>query len=248
MVRAGGKGAVLKPIFEEVALTGSTNADLLGRAEQGAPEGLWLRAAAQDGGRGRMGRTWESVTGNLFASTIVRLRASDPPASTLAFVAALAAYDAVQQIAPEVAVQIKWPNDLLSLNGAKLCGMLLERAGDAVVVGFGLNLVSHPQGLERSVTDLAALGAHPPHPQAVVEILANAFAIWLERWRMGGVPGVIQSWQKVAHPIGTALTANLPDGSIEEGLYAGLTDDGALQLRLADGSIRAIHAGDVFVI
>jgi BirA family biotin operon repressor/biotin-[acetyl-CoA-carboxylase] ligase len=195
-----------------------------------------------------MGRTWESPTGNVLASTIVRIHASDPPASTLAFVAALAVYDAVMLIAPEVTVQIKWPNDLLSSDGAKLCGMLLERAGDAVVVGIGLNLVSHPKGLERPVTDLVALGARPPHPQAVVEILANAFAIWLDRWRMGGMSGVAQSWQKIAHPVGTALTANLPDGSVEEGLYAGLTDDGALQLRLADGSIRAIHAGDVFLI
>lgn len=195
-----------------------------------------------------MGRTWESPTGNLLASTIVRMRASDPPASTLTFVAALAAHDTVQQIAPEVAVQIKWPNDLLSGDGAKLCGMLLERAGDAVVVGVGLNLVSHPQGLARPATDLVALGTRPPHPQAAVEILANAFSIWLDRWRMGGMRGVAQSWQKVAHPIGTALTVNMPDGGVEQGLYAGLSDDGALQLRLADGSIRAIHAGDVFLI
>jgi BirA family transcriptional regulator, biotin operon repressor / biotin---[acetyl-CoA-carboxylase] ligase len=195
-----------------------------------------------------MGRTWESPTGNLLASTIVRVRASDPPASTLAFVAALAVYGTLQQIAPELAVKIKWPNDLLSKNGEKLCGMLLERAGDAVVVGVGLNLISHPQGLERPATDLRALGGRPPHPQAVVEILANAFSIWLERWRMGGMRGVAQSWQKVAHPIGTALTTNLPDGSVQEGLYGGLSDDGALQLRLADGSIRAIHAGDVFLI
>lgn len=194
-----------------------------------------------------MGRSWESRTGNLFASTIVRVHASDPPASTLAFVAALAVFDTVQQIAPEVPVQIKWPNDLLS-NGAKICGMLLERAGDAVVVGIGLNLVSHPQGLDRPVTDLTALGGHPPHPQAVVEILANAFAIWIERWRMGRMRGIVQSWQKLAHTVGTALTVNLPDGTCEEGLYAGLSDDGALQLRLADGSIRAIHAGDVFLI
>ncbi len=195
-----------------------------------------------------MGRAWESPTGNLLASTIVRIRADDPPASTLAFVAALAVYDTVQIIAPEVPVQIKWPNDLLSKDGAKLCGMLLERAGDAVVVGIGLNLVSHPQELARAVTDLTALGARPLHPQAVVEILADTFAIWIGRWRMGGMRGVTQSWQKVAHPIGTALAANLPDGSVEEGLYVGLSEDGALQLRLADGSIRAIHAGDVFLI
>jgi BirA family transcriptional regulator, biotin operon repressor / biotin---[acetyl-CoA-carboxylase] ligase len=248
VVGASGKGLVLTPIFEEVAVTGSTNADLLERAAQGTAEGFWLRAAIQDSGRGRMGRTWESPAGNLFASTIVRVNVGDPPAPTLAFVAALAVFDTIQLIAPEVTVQIKWPNDLLSMDGAKLCGMLLERNGDAVVVGIGLNLISHPQGLERPVTDLTTLGASPPHPQAVVEILANAFAIWIGRWRMGGMRGVSQSWQKLAHPVGTALTANLPDGSVAEGLYAGLSDDGALQLRLADGAIRAIHAGDVFLI
>jgi BirA family transcriptional regulator, biotin operon repressor / biotin---[acetyl-CoA-carboxylase] ligase len=195
-----------------------------------------------------MGRAWESPPGNLFASTIVRLRESDPPASTLAFVAALAVHDTVQQIVPEIAVQIKWPNDVLSTDGAKLCGMLLERTGDAVVVGVGLNLLSHPQGLPRPVTNLAALGGCPPHPQAVVEILANAFSIWVDRWRISGMPGIAQSWQKFAHPAGTALVANLSDGSAEEGLYAGISDDGALQLRLANGSIRAIHAADVFLL
>jgi BirA family transcriptional regulator, biotin operon repressor / biotin---[acetyl-CoA-carboxylase] ligase len=195
-----------------------------------------------------LGRHWESPDGNLLASTIVRIREVDPPASTLAFVAALAAHDTVAQVAPGVPVQIKWPNDLLSGDGAKLCGMLLERTGDAVVVGIGLNLVSHPQGLERRVTDLASLGALPPQPQAVLEILANAFAIWLDRWRMGGMRGIAQNWQKVAHPVGTAVIVNLPDGSAEQGLYAGLGEDGALQLRLADGTIRAIHAADVFLV
>lgn len=229
-------------------LTGSTNADLLQRAAQGAPEGLWLRADRQDNGRGRMGRTWDSPTGNMFASTIVRLRPDDPPASTLAFVSALAVHDCIGQIAPEIAVQIKWPNDLLSKDGAKLCGILLERIDSAIVVGVGLNLVWHPPGLDRPVTDLKTLGALPPHPQAVVEILANAFAIWLDRWRLGGMAAIAASWQKLAHSVGTAVAVNLPNGVQEHGLYTGLTDDGALQLRLADGTIRAIHAADVFLV
>jgi BirA family transcriptional regulator, biotin operon repressor / biotin---[acetyl-CoA-carboxylase] ligase len=195
-----------------------------------------------------MGRTWESPTGNLFASTIVRLRPDNPPPSTLAFVTALAAHDCIGEIAPEIALQIKWPNDLLSKDGAKLCGILLERIDDAIVVGIGLNLVWHPPGLERPVVDLKTLGALPPHPQAVVEILADAFAIWLERWRVGGMSAIASSWQKLAHKMGTAVAVNLPTGEQEHGLYAGLSDDGALQLRLADGTIRAIHAADVFLV
>jgi BirA family biotin operon repressor/biotin-[acetyl-CoA-carboxylase] ligase len=246
--RDGRKGFVLTPIFEQVSITGSTNADLIARVAAGAPEGLWLRADAQDGGRGRMGRSWESPVGNLFASTIVRLRPLDPPPPTLAFIAVLAAYDTVAQIAPEVAIMIKWPNDLLSANGAKLCGILLERSGDAVIIGIGLNLTDHPEGLERPVTDLKTLSANPPHPQAATEILADAFGQWLRRWRDGGLAAILRAWQARAHPSGTALSVGLPSGEQMEGLYCGLTDDGALQLRLADGSIRAIHAADVFLI
>ena len=70
-----------------------------------APEGLWLRADAQDSGRGRLGRQWMSEPGNVFASTIVRLRPADPASSTLAFVAGLAAHETLRQIAPEIAIQ-----------------------------------------------------------------------------------------------------------------------------------------------
>lgn len=218
------------------------------RAAQGVPEGLWLRADAQVGGRGRLGRQWESPAGNLFASTIVRLRDTDPAPSTLAFVTALAAHDMVRQIAPHVAIQIKWPNDLLSADGHKLCGILLERAGDAIVIGIGVNLVWHPDNIGRKVSDLRDLGATPPNPQAAVEILAEIFRRWLAIWRNTGLSAIIRQWEVYAHPNGSAIGANLPDGEVLHGLYAGLSDDGALQLRLADGSIRAIHAADVFLV
>ena len=242
------EGALLTPIFEEVALTGSTNADLLLRAAQGAPEGLWLRADAQDGGRGRLGRSWESPKGNLFASTIVRLRDTDPSPAGLAFVTAVAAYDAVRHMAPQVDIRLKWPNDILAHDGSKLCGILLERAADAVVVGIGLNLVWHPHNLDRKVSDLFTLGATPPDAQTAVEIVAEAFARYLNVWRLSGLGTIVRHWDAHAHPRGTALSAKLPDGEEVNGLYTGLDDDGALRLRLADGSIRAIHAADVFLI
>lgn len=195
-----------------------------------------------------MGRRWETADGNLFASTIVRVSSKDPPAASLAFVAALAAYDTAQKIAPEAVIQIKWPNDLLTADGAKFCGMLLERSGDAVIIGIGINLFTHPPGLERAVTDLRTAGAHPPHAQAVVEILGEAMHRWLQRWRNGGVAAILKDWQERAHPPGTALIVNLPGGDTLKGEYAGLDEDGALQLRLANGEIHAIHAADVFLI
>jgi BirA family transcriptional regulator, biotin operon repressor / biotin---[acetyl-CoA-carboxylase] ligase len=195
-----------------------------------------------------MGRVWDSASGNLYASTIVRLRPNDPAAPTLAFLAALSAYDAIRIIAPDCPIMIKWPNDILATSGAKLCGILLERADDAVVVGVGINLTCHPDNMDRPVTSLSALGANPPYPQAVVEILADAFTHWVARWRIEGLTAIWVAWHERAHPLDTALQVNLSLGEQYQGLYRGLSPDGALQLRLADGSIRAIHAADIFLI
>ena len=226
--------------IETVLETGSTNDDLIARAAAGAPEGLWLRAEVQTGGKGRQGRAWMSPPGNLYASTLVRLRAGDPPAPTLALVSAVALHEAVSIYAP--GVRIKWPNDLLA-EGAKLAGILLERSGDAVVVGVGVNLAHHPDGLDRPVTSLARLTGAATDAGAFVELLADTFARWLGRWRGEGVGPIRRAWLAAAHPVGTALSTSEGDG-----LFDGLDEDGALRLRLADGSSRIIHAGDVFLI
>ncbi|RZL52832.1 MAG: biotin--[acetyl-CoA-carboxylase] ligase, partial [Sphingomonas sp.] len=136
-----------------VAETGSTNADMRLLARQGAEEGLWLRAERQTAGKGRLGRQWVSEPGNLYASTLVRLRPADPAPATLALVAAVALHRAVGVFLPDAA-RLKWPNDLL-LGDAKLSGILLERSEDAVVVGIGVNLAHHPDLPDRATTSLA---------------------------------------------------------------------------------------------
>jgi BirA family biotin operon repressor/biotin-[acetyl-CoA-carboxylase] ligase len=209
-------------------------------ARDGAPEGIWLRAERQTGGKGRQGRAWASPPGNLHASTLVRLQPDDPPAPTLALVAAVALHEVVAIYAP--GTQIKWPNDLL-FDGAKLAGILLEREGDAVIVGVGVNLAGHPDSLGRPATSLAALGGMAPEPGPFLEILARNFSRWLARWRERGLAPVRAAWLAAAHPLGTALVT--PEG---EGLFEGLDDTGALRLRLADGALGIIHAGDVFLL
>jgi BirA family transcriptional regulator, biotin operon repressor / biotin---[acetyl-CoA-carboxylase] ligase len=226
-------------LIETVAETGSTNDDLLARAAAGAPEGLWLRAERQTGGRGRQGRVWRSPPGNLYASTLVRLRPADPPASTLALAAAVALHDAAA--ADLMRVSIKWPNDLMA-GQAKLAGILLERAGDAVVIGFGANLAHHPHGLDRPVTSLKALTGAAPDAQTFADKLAATFARRLAEWRRG-LAAIRSAWLAAAHPVGTMLST--PEG---EGRFDGLDDGGALRLRRADGTIRTIHAGEVFLI
>jgi BirA family biotin operon repressor/biotin-[acetyl-CoA-carboxylase] ligase len=222
-----------------VAETGSTNDDVAVLAREGALEGVWLRAGRQSGGRGRQGRAWISPAGNLHASTLVRLRAEDPAAPTLALVAAVALHEVVSIYAPGAV--IKWPNDLL-FNGAKLAGILLERQGDAVIVGFGVNLAHHPDGLDRLATSLRQLAGMTPEPAPFLGILSRDFSRWLWRWRDEGLAPIREAWLEAAHPLGSALSTAEGDG-----LFDGLTQDGSLRLRLADGSVRVIHAGDVFL-
>jgi BirA family biotin operon repressor/biotin-[acetyl-CoA-carboxylase] ligase len=213
-------------------------------ARGGAPEGVWLRAERQSAGRGRQGRAWESPAGNLYISTLIRLRPSDPPAATLALVAAVALEEAVRTFG--VSAILKWPNDLL-IDGAKLSGILLERTEDAVVIGLGVNLAHCPEGLDRAATSMRVYGP-APDPQIFAETLAESFERWVARWRGEGLGPVRERWLDRAHPAGTALTARLADGSAVDGLFDGLTRDGALILRLADGTQRVIHAGDVFLL
>lgn len=195
-----------------------------------------------------MGRAWASPRGNFYGSTIVRPLASDPALASLAFVAAIALHDTLARLAPDVRAFIKWPNDLM-VDGAKLSGILLERAGDgAVVIGMGVNLAFHPTDLPRPVTSLAALGAPVPDVDSFQFELADRFAAWLAMWRGEGLAAICAEWLCRAHPIGTPLSVSEANGQVTQGAFDGLAADGALQLRLADGQVRAIHAGDVFLV
>lgn len=219
---------------------------MLAMGRDGAPEGTWLRAENQTGGKGRSGRQWISPPGNLYATTLVRLQPSDPSAPSLALVAAIALHEIASAYAQGRALTIKWPNDLLH-DGAKLAGILLEREGDNVVVGIGVNLAHHPDLQDRPTTSVASFTDAEPDPAGFLTDLAQSFERWLGIWRGAGLSAIRAEWLGRAHPIGTALSAALPQEQFD-GLFDGLDETGALCLRLADGSVRVIQAGDVFLL
>lgn len=235
-------------MIEFVQETGSTNSDLARRLREGenVAEGHWRVADRQVAGRGRQGREWFDGTGNFMGSTVVHKRAGDPPVSTLSLVAGLALYEvAASLLADPLHLSLKWPNDLL-FGRAKLAGILLEGEGASVIVGVGVNLSVTPPVQGREVTAFAEHGPAPAR-DLFAERLAAQFALDLERWRTYGLEPIIARWQAVGHKIGTSLTVHDPDGSLVSGEFGGLAADGSLNLRLADGSTRAIHAGDVIL-
>ena len=230
-------------VIRFVTETGSTNSDLAAQVRAGevVAEGHWLVADRQVAGRGRQGRSWFDGSGNFMGSTAVRISPRDPAPATLALVAGVAAYEAVSAVLAEPdKLRLKCPNDLM------LGGILLEREGDRIIVGMGVNLAAAPDLPDRKTVALAELGPAPDRDM-FARTLAEAFDLELERWRTYGLEPLTRRWASVAHPPGTRLTVQPPGEERIEGAFAGLTPDGALSLRLADGSTRAIHAGDVML-
>lgn len=227
--------------------TGSTNADLLAalRAGERVAEGNWLVAERQTAGRGRQGRAWFDGAGNFMGSTVVRLSPDDPPPASFALAAGLAVYAAVLPLLSDpVPLALKWPNDV-TYGGAKLAGILLEREGEVLVLGIGVNLAQAPAIEGRATVALSALGPAPSR-DLFAPALAASLATELERWRSYGTDPLVRRWQVAAHPPGTPLTVAPPGEPPLTGVFDGLAGDGALRLRLADGSSRVMHAGDVF--
>ena len=140
---------------------------------------------------------------------------------------------------PGLPLMLKWPNDLL-LGMSKLAGILLERSGDRVVAGFGVNLGSAPRLSDR---DAAALNG-ALLPQAFAPLLAGSFARMLTLWRSSEPDAFAQAWLARAHPIGTHLTVHGGSGDKVSGTFDGIEPDGALRLR-RNGDVEVIRAGDV---
>jgi BirA family transcriptional regulator, biotin operon repressor / biotin---[acetyl-CoA-carboxylase] ligase len=233
-------------LIEYISQTGSTNADLAARlrSRELVPEGHWLVTNRQSAGRGRQGREWFDDAGNFMGSTVVHHRFGDPEPATLALLAGLALHETISKnLAPAHQSMLKWPNDVM-IGQAKLAGILLEREGEAVIVGIGVNLISAPKLPDRDTAALSDFGLAPSR-DAFAADLAHSFDLELTRWRNFGLDPIISRWLAVAHPIGTPLSTGEPGETPLTGTFAGLSRDGALQLRLADGTERVIHAGEI---
>jgi BirA family biotin operon repressor/biotin-[acetyl-CoA-carboxylase] ligase len=171
----------------------------------------------------------------------VAVTPGDPHAASLSLAAGVALIRAAEVAAPATGLMLKWPNDLL-MGGAKLGGILLERNGDRLVAGFGLNLAKAPEidgGATAALASIALVS-----PRSFAPILAGSFARALDLWRTDS-QRLTTAWMESAHPIGTMLSVHASAGEQVEGKFDGLEPDGAMRLLLADGTSWTIHAGDV---
>jgi BirA family biotin operon repressor/biotin-[acetyl-CoA-carboxylase] ligase len=225
----------------------STNAEALALAGRGERGPLWVTAGRQTGGRGRRGRTWVSEPGNLFATLLLTDAAPPEHWPELAFVAALAIHDAVAETASALRPQlfIKWPNDLL-LAGKKFSGILIEGESErgAVVVGIGVNCVSHPSGTDYPATDVATAGAAVT-AEVLFATLSAKMLGRLAQWNAGEHFSTIRAdWLARAAGRGDNIRLRLADQELV-GRFDDIDEAGRLVLSLPDGGRKSITAGDV---
>jgi BirA family biotin operon repressor/biotin-[acetyl-CoA-carboxylase] ligase len=228
----------------------STNEEARRLAATGERGPLWIMADRQTKGRGRRGKSWETLSGNLAASLLLRPTKTARECAQLSFVAALAVSDLVCACLPGSEVRIKWPNDVLA-EERKIAGILLESAAGAgdrlerLVVGIGINLAQCPAETEFPATSLAALGCAGLAPLEACTRLAGLWAQWYGKWEANGFAAIRATWLSRAAWLGTPVRARLAGGETT-GVFEGIDESGALLLRESTTHTRRIAAGEVF--
>jgi BirA family biotin operon repressor/biotin-[acetyl-CoA-carboxylase] ligase len=250
-------GSRLYTAVDVVTQTGSTNADLLAAARSGAPAGTVLVAERQTAGRGRLDRSWQSEPGATLTYSVLLRPARVPPACRgwLPLLTGVAVASAVRTSAG-VDASLKWPNDVLAAAGAperagKLAGILAEQAGDAIVVGIGLNVsAGHDELPSRQATSLWLEGAADVRREDILVAMLRELEQWYLRWADGPAPGdpeacgLRAAYLRACSTVGQEVRVELPGGGALAGRACDVDTVGRLLVRAIDG-MHAVSAGDV---
>jgi BirA family transcriptional regulator, biotin operon repressor / biotin---[acetyl-CoA-carboxylase] ligase len=209
-----------------------------------------LVAEAQTAGRGRMGRHWVSAPGSALTFSVLLRPAAVPPASRgwTPLLAGVAVARAVRA-QTKVAAWLKWPNDV-QVDGAKLAGILAEQAGDAIVVGIGINVSSGRDELPvKGATSLAAEGAAGTAAGRLLAGVLGEMERWYLAWTgtLGDATscGLRQEYQQLCGTLGRQVRVSLPGGEIVAGQAAEVDGAGRLVVRSPSSGLVPVSAGDV---
>jgi BirA family transcriptional regulator, biotin operon repressor / biotin---[acetyl-CoA-carboxylase] ligase len=234
--------------LEVVPEIGSTNAALVAAAASDEPEGAVLVAEHQVAGRGRLDRVWTSPPrAGLTVSFLLR---PDVPAARrgwLPLLTGVALAEAVGEVTG-VRASLKWPNDLLALDGRKLAGILAESSGTAVVVGVGLNVSTTADELPDTGTSLSGVTGATVDRAPVLLGFLRAVERRYRRWTAAlGDPvssGLAADYLAWSSTVGSEVVVSLPDGATLEGTARAVDWDGRLVVATPEGQVE-LASGDV---
>ena len=234
----------------------STNTYLLQRLSKGdaIPSGYVLAAREQTAGRGRYRRQWIArANENLTFSFFLITKAAFPQLASLPIAIALGIADMLE--IHGLNAQTKWPNDVL-INGAKICGMLLERSdqkhpdGAAIVTGIGLNVnmdATSAALIDRPATSMRLETGRDYDLENALAQLLSTIAPWIDRWESAGFAALRTAWERRCIYLGEQISVG-EGADVKTGTLEGFGDHGQLLLCGTDGRVREFWAGDVAAI
>ncbi len=248
--------------YEDLDSTNEEAKRLVASGERGP---LWIRADRQTSGRGRQGRSWTSLTGNLTTTGLYSFNAPAAHLAQLGFAAGLAVLDLVDHYIQPGLACLKWPNDVL-IQGKKVAGVLLDSGNFGqentwCAIGIGLNLCAHPPYLTRgeeerkgSVLQATHIGEYlrpphttPPSPGPALDRLIPAFEYWRICWERDGFEPLRKAWLDRAYGLGQKAVLHLGAGGELEAVIETIDHTGALIVCSAGGRKKTIQAGDIML-
>ncbi len=221
----------------------STNVEARRRLEAGEiTRATLIYAGLQSSGRGRFLRRWESPKGNVYATFVIK----EELFSFLGYVISFSIMESLLRLGlAEEKIELKWPNDVL-ISGKKVSGILIETCKEYLIIGIGINVISHPE-LGRGnykATDLKAEGLELDRDD-VVKMLSLSLMNNIERYKAEGFDELRQAWLNKAYNLGKEIEVRNLNNSVR-GIFKGIDETGALLLEEENGKERKVLVGDVF--
>lgn len=204
----------------------STNQYLLDHAQRGSSGWICL-AEQQTAGRGRRGRAWFSAYGtSIMCSMLWRFLPEILDVSGLSIAVGVMVAQALRNYGVQGGLQLKWPNDVL-FTGRKLVGILLERRGENIVIGFGLN-VNLPKPLDASYIDLTEIVGRPvTERNYLTGLILNELLNRLPEYESQGLSTFMETWRQSDFLTGKDVTVHTPE-KIILGKAQGINEHGEL--------------------
>ncbi len=228
--------------FDKVASTMEIAKDL---AHKGCSNFTVVIAGRQEKGRGRLDRAWMSDPGGLYFTIVLRPQIPIVLSSRVSFLASLTLARTLRE-GYEVDARLKWPNDIL-VNERKISGMLTEMEAEAdrvsfINIGIGINVNNDPSGSVAQASSLIKILGKPISRKALLSRFLDEFE---SRMQQADFDGIVSEWKKNTVTLNRNVRI-VTNRETTEGIAVDVDDNGALILKLADGSQKKILYGDCF--
>ncbi|ABV84849.1 biotin--[acetyl-CoA-carboxylase] ligase [Rickettsia massiliae] len=223
-------------------------------------------AKSQTNGRGRSGKNWQSRSGNLHVSLLIKPDKELELLPQLSFVTALSVYDSITSLCHSHSalchsresrhdirnenniIQLKWPNDVL-INGRKIAGILLESVkvenNYYLIIGIGINITYHPDNIDQPTTSLISENLPPIEAQALLEILIENFEEYYQIWHSNGFPFIRKKWLEHAYKLYENISVKYQN-DIVTGLFKDIDNTGRIILQLPSKKIISFSTAELF--